>query len=99
MYLRTAPLALLAFQVGCNAGLEGTNARWEGQYPGECIDGADNDRDGLFDCDDPDCVDAPGCQSDTDADTDTDTDADTDTDTDTGTGTDADTDTDTGTGE
>jgi len=34
----------------------------EGDLPGECSDGADNDRDGLFDCDDPDCAGAPVCK-------------------------------------
>ena len=27
---------------------------YEGDSPGECSDAADNDRDGLYDCDDPD---------------------------------------------
>jgi hypothetical protein len=35
---------------------------FEGDDPGECDDGADNDRDGLFDCDDPECEGAPDCQ-------------------------------------
>jgi hypothetical protein len=34
----------------------------EGDATGECEDGADNDRDGLFDCDDPDCSGAPSCK-------------------------------------
>ena len=34
---------------------EATNL-FEGDDAGECNDGADNDRDGLFDCDDPDCA-------------------------------------------
>ena len=34
---------------------------WEGRYPGECEDGADNDGDRLYDCDDPDCAGAPVC--------------------------------------
>jgi hypothetical protein len=34
---------------------------YEGDEPGECLDGADNDQDGLFDCDDPDCSGAPAC--------------------------------------
>ncbi len=34
----------------------------EGDDAGECADGADNDLDGLFDCDDPDCGPAPDCQ-------------------------------------
>lgn len=38
----------------------------EGQEPGQCEDGADNDGDGYFDCDDSDCVGAPACGGDTD---------------------------------
>lgn len=38
----------------------------EGDDPGECSDGADNDWDGLYDCDDPDCAGAPACQGDDD---------------------------------
>jgi len=33
----------------------------EGDAIGECTDAADNDRDGLFDCDDPDCFGSPDC--------------------------------------
>lgn len=33
----------------------------EGDEPGECYDGADNDFDGFFDCDDEDCAEAPDC--------------------------------------
>ena len=36
----------------------------EGDDAGECSDRADNDVDGLFDCDDPDCLGAPDCASD-----------------------------------
>jgi hypothetical protein len=35
--------------------------RYEGDDPGECSDGADNDQDGLFDCDDDDCAGSPDC--------------------------------------
>jgi hypothetical protein len=35
--------------------------QWESQFPGGCSDGADNDGDGVFDCDDPDCESAPDC--------------------------------------
>ncbi|MCB9670097.1 MAG: hypothetical protein H6734_11540 [Alphaproteobacteria bacterium] len=64
----------------------------EGDDPGECSDDADNDRDGLFDCDDDDCAGAAACEPvpeptdppvDADADVDVDVDADTDADTDT----------------
>jgi hypothetical protein len=34
----------------------------EGHAAGECTDGADNDTDGFYDCDDPDCFAAPDCQ-------------------------------------
>ena len=33
----------------------------EGHLPGECEDGADNDADGDYDCDDSDCTGAPAC--------------------------------------
>ena len=55
----------------------------EGVEPGDCADALDNDGDGLYDCDDPDCSGAPDC-SEGDADTDADADSDTDADTDTG---------------
>ena len=70
----------------------------EGDDAGECSDDADNDRDGLFDCDDPDCVGADACQesdTDTDADGDSDTDADSDADSDADTDADTDADVDT----
>ncbi len=63
--------ALLAF--GCTPP--------EGQEPGECTDRLDNDADGLYDCEDPDCAGSPDC-AEGDADTDVDADGDTDTDTD-----------------
>ncbi|MEM9190207.1 MAG: hypothetical protein AAGF12_13565 [Myxococcota bacterium] len=33
----------------------------EGRAAGDCTDGADNDGDGLFDCNDPGCTGAPAC--------------------------------------
>ncbi len=36
---------------------------FEGDEVGECSDLADNDQDGLFDCDDPNCSGSPLCQS------------------------------------
>ena len=64
----------------------------EGRNPGECSDGADNDGNGDFDCNDAACKGSPDCaDADTDTDTDTDTDRDSDTDTDTNTDTDTDT--------
>lgn len=47
--------------------LAGCEAAFEGDEPGECGDGADNDRDGAFDCDDEDCAGAPTCGADDDA--------------------------------
>lgn len=41
---------------------------FEGDEPGECTDGADNDQDGLFDCDDPNCAGSPDCAADDDDD-------------------------------
>ncbi len=34
---------------------------FEGDAPGECSDDADNDQDGLFDCDDDDCEGSDDC--------------------------------------
>ncbi len=71
----------------------------EGRNAYDCSDGADNDGDGLFDCDDDGCSGSPDCAGgdtgpDTDADADADTDADTDTDTDADGDSDADADAD-----
>ena len=41
---------------------------YEGDEPGECTDGADNDQDGLFDCNDPGCEGSPDCAGDDDDD-------------------------------
>jgi len=46
--------------------------RMEGDLANECIDHADNDRDGLYDCDDPDCFGSPDCAGDDDTATDDD---------------------------
>lgn len=51
---------------------------FEGDQSGECVDAADNDRDGTYDCDDTDCAASPDCASDTGSDTATDTAGDTD---------------------
>lgn len=51
---------------------------YEGDVSGECSDGADNDRDGAYDCDDADCAGSPDCDTGaapTDSDSDTDTDS------------------------
>jgi hypothetical protein len=58
-------VGVLGLLGGCSdsAGGEPTSATqdYEGDEPGECEDDADNDRDQLFDCDDPDCAGAPVC--------------------------------------
>lgn len=83
---------VVAVSVACQPG------RVEGTEPRDCSDGADNDADGLFDCDDPSCFGSPVCPDDeADIDTDADTDSDSDIDTDSDTDIDADTDTDTDT--
>ncbi len=43
---RLALPTLLLLTIAC--------AKPEGTYAGECLDGADNDGDGLYDSDDPD---------------------------------------------
>lgn len=45
-----------------NIGNNETTILFEGDQPGECEDGADNDRDGLFDCDDPNCAGSAVCK-------------------------------------
>lgn len=50
--------------VGAALSVSGCKQLIEGQFAGECIDGADNDVDGFFDCDDPDCINSPVCEDD-----------------------------------
>lgn len=50
------------FLVGCPG-----PSRIEGTEPGDCSDGADNDADGAFDCDDSSCRGAPACDAEVDA--------------------------------
>ena len=59
-------LLLLLFVVSCIQNI--TSVELEGDDAGECADDADNDQDGLFDCNDPDCFGAPSCQDDGDDD-------------------------------
>lgn len=40
-----------------------SSTAFEGDQAGECADGADNDQDGFFDCEDLDCAGAPDCQA------------------------------------
>ena len=65
----------------------------EGTQAGDCTDGADNDGDGFFDCDDSGCAGSPVCR-DADADADADSDADADADADSDADADADSDAD-----
>ena len=57
----------LAFVFGCNTQDPGsseggvTSNMIEGDDPGECSDGADNDADGYFDCQDNGCWGSPDC--------------------------------------
>ena len=58
--MRVSPLFLVAalsagFALACAGG------KHEGNKSGECSDGADNDDDGLFDCDDDDCDGSSDC--------------------------------------
>ncbi|MBN2716545.1 MAG: hypothetical protein JXX14_11880 [Deltaproteobacteria bacterium] len=46
---------------GCQNDSKGGSSDIEGDVAGECSDDADNDRDGLFDCDDPDCMGSQAC--------------------------------------
>ena len=55
-----APLVCVLLALGCAVG------DIEGDEPDECSDGADNDRDGLFDCGDPDCAGSAACAGDDD---------------------------------
>lgn len=54
------PLLLSLALSGC-----GGDPLVEGQSPGDCTDGADNDADGAFDCEDDGCAGAPDCDADT----------------------------------
>ena len=49
----TVPQDIKALESDADGGPEDA---YEGDSPGECSDDADNDRDGLFDCEDPDCA-------------------------------------------
>ena len=62
----TRTALLLGLMLGLMLGLVAAPAfaqdDYEGDAPGECTDRADNDRDGLYDCDDPDCANSPDCK-------------------------------------
>ncbi|MBC04287.1 MAG: hypothetical protein CMJ34_13455 [Phycisphaerae bacterium] len=56
-------LPFLTLGCGSDAGLGAVpKSGLEGDEPGECSDGADNDVDGLFDCEDPDCEGSSDCE-------------------------------------
>ncbi|MBN93947.1 MAG: hypothetical protein CL928_07725, partial [Deltaproteobacteria bacterium] len=72
-------LLCLSLLAGCGARLQfeddsrggsGGIDLGEGASAGECSDGADNDLDGLFDCDDDGCADSIECDDDDDDDND-----------------------------
>jgi len=70
---------LLGFSTFLACGEEDKDARTEpeGANPGECTDGADNDFDGDYDCNDSDCSGSPDClESDCDDGADNDQDGD-----------------------
>lgn len=46
----------------CFSGITGCGGKGEGAEPGDCINGLDDDENGLFDCADPGCLNAPDCQ-------------------------------------
>ena len=59
----TVCFGIAAIGVGCGGESAGerTGLRFEGTEPGDCSDDADNDADGLFDCDDSGCAGASFC--------------------------------------
>jgi hypothetical protein len=61
-------LPLFALLIACPQPItiESDGDEFEGDTPGECSDGADNDRDGYYDCDDQECWAAPDCSGDDD---------------------------------
>ena len=42
--------------------MDTSESEYEGDDPGECSDGADNDQDGFFDCADNECMMSPDCE-------------------------------------
>ena len=51
-----------AFLMACGDKFENPQS-YEGDEAGECTDGADNDLDGLFDCNDEGCAGSPDCEN------------------------------------
>ena len=64
-FILAAALSLIACTEG-NSSDDPGNDDYEGNAAGECNDDIDNDRDRLFDCDDPDCANSPTCTGATD---------------------------------
>ncbi|MCB9762732.1 MAG: hypothetical protein H6739_23225 [Alphaproteobacteria bacterium] len=58
MRAMTIPCVLVFTLFGCSGG---DGPEIEGDDGGECSDGADNDQDGYFDCDDQGCWGSPDC--------------------------------------
>ncbi len=59
--IRTLYSAVLLSLVACSDVTISLAPEFEGDDPGECSDAADNDENGLFDCDDEGCQGAPEC--------------------------------------
>ena len=49
------------FFLGCSSDGDSVDVEYEGDEAGECNDDADNDMDGLFDCNDPGCIGSEIC--------------------------------------
>ncbi|HCP45308.1 MAG TPA: hypothetical protein DIU15_04670, partial [Deltaproteobacteria bacterium] len=60
-HLHVLALPLLFVGIACGDVALVEMPEGEGDDPGECSDDADNDLDGLWDCDDPDCQGASVC--------------------------------------
>ena len=60
----TLLIALAFFMFGCPSAPDPEPVQVEGDEAGECSDEADNDSDGLFDCDDEGCQGSPACKED-----------------------------------
>ena len=66
-------MTLIFMHLALLGACSGDKVQTEGVNPGECDDGADNDADGDYDCNDSDCAGAPVCSEDDTADTDDET--------------------------
>ncbi len=62
---RLLPLLLLLVLPACSDVSISVAPEREGDDPGECSDAADNDGNGLFDCEDDQCINAPECEPNT----------------------------------